>query len=229
LSIRIPNSEFVVPDFTINSDGTVVGNDSVREIVINSLQDTNTDNMPIVGRQFFSSAYLLVNQDDLSYTLWEANPTTDTDIIPINSQPLCGNGTTNNSTATTPSSTSVSSTAHPSTSSTSSPLASPKHELSTGVIVGIIVGACAALAISGLALFLWLRRKDGKSLPALPVPSYEPKSYYSDIKTPKNHLELDSKTRQSLLELDSRRSVLELHGKALPVEAEAQPSPVELA
>ena len=52
LSITIPNNQFVLPDLSVDDDGHLSSNESVREIIINSLQAENENDLPILGRQF---------------------------------------------------------------------------------------------------------------------------------------------------------------------------------
>jgi hypothetical protein len=151
IDIKISNSQFILPDYTISSDGLLVGNTSVRDVVINSLQSVNANDMPVIGRQFFSGAYLMVNQDAQSYTLWQANPTTDTKLVAVG-----GSGCpTSSGSIASGSATSVSSGS--STQPTSSGEASSKPKpgasktLSTGALAGIVIGA---IIIAGLLVFL---------------------------------------------------------------------------
>lgn len=77
--ITIPNSQLVVPDMSTNNRGTTIINSSTqdstgphgatREILLDSMQGVNANDMPILGTPFLSSAYLSVNHDVDTFTL----------------------------------------------------------------------------------------------------------------------------------------------------------------
>lgn len=102
LQIRIPNHQLVLPDITIDTSGNTNYNYSVREIMLNSDQQINANDMPFLGATFLTSAYLSVNHDYGSFSLWQANPTTDEKLIGIGPN---GNGcqeTANATSSTSP-------------------------------------------------------------------------------------------------------------------------------
>ncbi|KAL8927554.1 MAG: hypothetical protein Q9208_002359 [Pyrenodesmia sp. 3 TL-2023] len=69
LTIRIPNHQLVL------SQGNVIApNTSARELLINSNQDTDRTDLPLLGRPFLSSAYLFVDQGLGRFTIANANP-----------------------------------------------------------------------------------------------------------------------------------------------------------
>ncbi|KAL1792464.1 hypothetical protein ACET3X_008971 [Alternaria dauci] len=87
MSVKIPNTELVVPDSFIASDGVVQTNTSVRNVVINSLQFDNSNDLPVLGRLFMSSAYVMVNQEAGMFTVWQANTAPKTaDIVAVDKQ-----------------------------------------------------------------------------------------------------------------------------------------------
>lgn len=121
-------------------------------VLINSLEGVNKDDMPQLGRAFFTSAYLLVDDDHRQFTLWKSNPTAQQQLLPIGP-----------SSCTDPSPTSSNSTTPASTTSAASPGVSGDSAvstatLSTGAIVGISVGVVALLALLGAA-FVWMRKR----------------------------------------------------------------------
>lgn len=86
-SIRIPNSQLAMPERYIrDEDGQLMANYSKSNLVINSLQDVNADDLSQLGRQFLSSAYLLVNQDSRKFTLWSVNLTRNEDLVGIDQE-----------------------------------------------------------------------------------------------------------------------------------------------
>ena len=61
---------------------------TVREVLINSLQDVNKNDMPILGRPFLTSAYLIVDIDHRQFTVAPAKATDTQDIVAIG-PPAC--------------------------------------------------------------------------------------------------------------------------------------------
>lgn len=118
--------------------------------------------MPILGRTFLTGAYLMVNQDSNTFTMWQANPSKDTNLVAVGSNPnsTCGNSTAqgqNNG-----------GNRNGNTSSKSS-------SLSGGAIAGIVIGVLALLAILALGALFFLRRrrnamKAAGTLPGHPGP-----------------------------------------------------------
>ncbi|KAI0454096.1 aspartic peptidase domain-containing protein [Xylaria acuta] len=165
-SIRIPNSELVIPERTVDSStGMLVANYSRSNLVINSLQDVNENDLSQLGRMFLSSAYVMANQDSGKFTIWAANPTTVESLVGVDGSgkdvtTFCSNSTAPESTATTPTAPGPSGNAN-----------SPK--LSSGAIAGIVVGAVAAVAIVTGAL-LWRRRRGKVSTTVEVGPPYAP-------------------------------------------------------
>jgi hypothetical protein len=154
MSIKIPNTELVVPDTFIASDGTVQTNTSVRNVVINSLQFDNSNDLPVLGRLFMSSAYVMVNQEAGVFTLWQANTTPKTnDIVAVDKQNNMVSEFCASSTGGSPSATSVP------TSFVTSPPQNEESKLSSGAIGGIVVGAVGGMAILGVVGFFLYRRR----------------------------------------------------------------------
>lgn len=153
----------MIPDYSVNSEGFIVeANSSAREILINSLQEQNMNDMPSLGRPFFSSAYLLVDEDNEQFTLWNSNPTaTEKQLVRLG--PACSSGST-----ITP--------ASPPTDP--SPEASSGNTvINSGGIAGIVIGSLAGLGLVALLLFRYYRRHHRlrsapPSAPA-PVPASE--------------------------------------------------------
>ncbi|KAI4915500.1 hypothetical protein J4E90_003945 [Alternaria incomplexa] len=132
ISVKIPNTELVVPDTYIASDGAVQTNTSVRNVVINSLQFENDNDLPVLGRLFMSSAYLMVNQDAGMFSVWQANTGSKTsDIVAVDKQNNVVSEFCANSKGGSPSATSL-----PTSSATSPPL-KETSKLSGGAIGGI--------------------------------------------------------------------------------------------
>ncbi|KAF2874584.1 aspartic peptidase domain-containing protein [Massariosphaeria phaeospora] len=164
LEIRILNSQLAIPDLTIGGDGRIDGNMSVRDLTLYSLQDINRFDMPRLGRVFFTGAYLWVNNDEETFTIWEANPTTESELVSVTepksheecsaSSQLIGPSTTPTGTATQ---------AAGGTSPTGG-------TLKGGAIAGIVVGVLVALSLFGFSIY-WILAKRQTRL-AASAPDY---------------------------------------------------------
>ncbi|MCJ1247152.1 hypothetical protein MMC30_004364 [Trapelia coarctata] len=165
--------QLVLPDQKISDAGNVVPNTSVRDVMLYSLQDVNKNDLPQLGYWFFTAAYLMVNHDAGTFTMWEANPTTDSKLVAAtadNAASTCtattttvGSAiTTSTQTATSDVPISDASTIGTPTSSAQAPQAVEQNPLSKGTIAGIAAGGAAAFAAMGLLLFWLLRRQKSK-------------------------------------------------------------------
>src|SRR4051812_46439593 len=90
--------------------------------------------MPLFGKAFLTSAYLMVNQDKGEFTLWQSNATM--------SQRLVAAGPSSTCTST-------------STAASSSNTSSHSHAVSPGAIAGATVGVALVAIIIGCGF--WLR------------------------------------------------------------------------
>lgn len=177
--MKIPNTELVVPDTYIASGGAVQTNTSVRNVVINSLQTDNGNDLPVLGRLFMSSAYMMVNQDAGRFSIWQANAGSKTsDIIAVDKQnnmvsDFCTKSTGGSSSAT---------------SFPTSPVPpQPQNEgskLSSGAIGGIALGAVGGIAIlAAIGFLLYRRRGSGITATGVAV-AQEPGFETADVKPP---------------------------------------------
>ncbi|KAK2787604.1 hypothetical protein FQN53_005054 [Emmonsiellopsis sp. PD_33] len=160
LSVRIPNDQLIVPEPTIDVEtGKPAANVSATNLVINAIQEVNADDLPQLGKQFLSSAYLLVNQDASEFTVWAANPTRDQDLVGVDTrntvvEEFCAKNAPLGSSGSSPSD---------SPESNGAPTSS--KSLSGGAIAGIVIGAVAGIAILAAGLFLYIskRKKAGSA------------------------------------------------------------------
>lgn len=188
LDITIPNHQLVIPSYRVNEEGRVfIENSSNREVLMNSLQDGNS-NMLLLGRAFLTSAYLLVDNDHLEFTLWKSEPTQSEKLVPLGI-PTCRRD-----------SPLASSTAGSQNSSSETPLPHNEHSsggLRPGAIAGIVLGAIFFVTglLFGVLLFRQRRAKqsyaqkrqstdiitgledsnDNKGLQEMPTDYHEPK------------------------------------------------------
>ena len=204
--MRIPNDILVVAPQYTGANGSVQINDTIREVLINSLDDSTANDTPFLGKQFFSQAYLMVDFDENTFTLWEANATTETNLQTIgNSAGNCTHAAPNVSTHTTSprSSTVNKSRAHSS--------------LSAGALAGIVVGAAlgtTAVGVVGAILILRRRRRNGLNKES--SVSFVPQDHHSS-----NSQKQELDANQVLQEMEASHT----HPQELPPDAK----PTELS
>jgi hypothetical protein len=213
IKIRIPNGQLVVDNPTYNEDnGKIEDNSTTRNIVINALSNEgNEGDLPLLGRLFLSSAYLMVNHDEDKFTLWQA----ETEVKPAALKAVAEDGqivenfcanSTNGDDAT------------PASSSNSASPTSTSDALSGGAIAGIAFGGVGAIAIltSFAYFFLYRRRKrrDGVVITGdykdSPPPEY--RSIGGSV-IPQYPLELAPEERATMLAATPEPS--ELHSNAV--------------
>ena len=151
VNIRIPNHQLVLPDYSINALGQYqIGNNSVREVMVNSLQEINKDDLPLLGQSFMSSAYLSVDLDNEVFSLASYKPTTDTEIVPLAGSACRSAPPVTNTTIP------------PVVPAPAKKVAAPQDSSNAGMIAGAVVGAVAGtLILVGLG-FLALRKRKQK-------------------------------------------------------------------
>ncbi|ERS95387.1 hypothetical protein HMPREF1624_08265 [Sporothrix schenckii ATCC 58251] len=148
LSVRIPNDQLVRPHTAIDqTTGDILVNTTAPDLVIDSLQNVQATKLAQLGWQFFSSAYLLVNQDAREFTLWAANPTAAEDLVAVDTT---GADITDFCAASAGTNTTAGSGSAPNSGHASPP---------KGVIAGSAVAAVAVISIVVGLLVWWLRRR----------------------------------------------------------------------
>ncbi|KAK3178707.1 hypothetical protein OEA41_000844 [Lepraria neglecta] len=90
LEITIPNHQLVVPDIEINPVGQEVVSNYTKyaEVLINSLQADNANDIPRFGMPFLSSAYLMVDNDNQQFTLWASQQSQSLNLVELG-PPTC--------------------------------------------------------------------------------------------------------------------------------------------
>ena len=159
LELSIPNELLVVPEKMIDDSGKVQINSSSAAVLIQPTLGDNAADTPLIGKQFFSSTYLFVNHDAGTFTVWQANSTSDTRLVSV------GGDCEVIETQESPLAPAPSSSDNSLPEATDSPATASDTEkdgpvLATGVIVGIAVGAAAVLAaVAGIIYLCFVRRK----------------------------------------------------------------------
>jgi hypothetical protein len=143
----------VIPDISVNGEGSTIFNDTTREVLLNPLQDVNKNDIPLLGMTLLTSAYLNVNYDTGSFSLWQATPTTDQKLVGVGKS-SSGCRIVSNGTSSTSESSSPSNTAQPTRDSQQD-----SKKASTAALAGIAVGAVAGLAILVAAAFWLVHRR----------------------------------------------------------------------
>jgi len=78
LQIRVPNSQFFTPFVGIAQNGSQTIDRSKRELLMKGLSDQPAT----FGRYLFTAAYLMVDHDKKSFSMWQASPSTKTSLVP---------------------------------------------------------------------------------------------------------------------------------------------------
>lgn len=158
LKIRVPNNQYMIPSVDIASNGSRVSNTSKRDILITDIED----GPPILGRYFLTAAYLMVNHDAGTFTLWQANATRERSLVRVFDEET-GKKCENTTGVIQPSASYTGS-----ASESSRPdrgIGSNSGSLSGAVIGGAVVGAVAGAVLIGLGITYFLikrKRKAGK-------------------------------------------------------------------
>lgn len=149
LTITIPNSQLVIPERDYGDDGRPrITNDKTRGLLINGLDGANTNDIPLLGRAFLTSAYLHVNNEKNEWSMWQAYAVADQKLVsvPGPGDLACPSNTTGSTTT--------------GNNGTSSPApVNGSTALTTGSIVGLALGSVTFLLLLALAAFLLLRRR----------------------------------------------------------------------
>ncbi|OJD11665.1 hypothetical protein AJ78_07609 [Emergomyces pasteurianus Ep9510] len=133
LGITVPNHQLVLPNVVINRDGhQTFANDS-RIIPVRNAGRRGIS----LGQAFLSSAYIHVNNDLKNFSIWQANPTEETDIVGV-AEGSCD-----------------------SDPSIGSPSENSANKMSGGTIAGIVIGVVAGIALIGVSVWfiIWRKRK----------------------------------------------------------------------
>ncbi|KAK7990377.1 hypothetical protein PG990_014657 [Apiospora arundinis] len=90
LSVRVPNDQFMVPKAYVDRNGTRLFDRNYREFLLSPLADDS--NPATLGRYFLTAAYLMVDYDAGTFTLWRANPTSSLSLVPVVAEKRAADG-----------------------------------------------------------------------------------------------------------------------------------------
>jgi len=159
----LSNDILILPREYVASDGAFQTDSSSPGIALSPTSNDNVNDVSIIGRPFFSAAYIMVDLDAETWTIWQASSTTDTRLVsvggdcaekpkvntapPVITRPDVG-ATNETSSNDTPSSASP------------APVERASAGLGIGTIAGIVVGAVVGCGlVAGALVICWLRRK----------------------------------------------------------------------
>ncbi|MCJ1272510.1 hypothetical protein MMC21_000296 [Puttea exsequens] len=152
LDIRIPNHQLVVPDYDINDQGQqYIKNSSNREILINQMSSNGANDNIVLGLPFFTSAYMLVDNDAQSMTLWQAQASKTQNIVPFGHPPACETTVSSHSNLPIPDPTKPT-TIHSAITSSA---------ISKGAIAGAVVGGLIGIALF-ICAYIWFRMRQNR-------------------------------------------------------------------
>lgn len=160
LQLTVPNDIMVVPEAYIGPSGQAETNNSAATLLMYPAIGENQSGVTILGRPFFSAAYLMVDLDAQTFTLWKANATTDERLVTVGGScadtPRVNDAPPN---ATMSSAGTGSSTSSPAAGASGS--TKPEKSISVGTIAGIVVGVVCGLGIivGAIALVVARRRR----------------------------------------------------------------------
>jgi hypothetical protein len=144
LSIRIPNNQLIMPHISMDRSGAPIIEEDKPELLFGGVGDNPTT----LGRYFFTAAYLMVDHDAHTFTMWQANPTSRSNLVPVVGSEYtdnsgCGGAGGSNTGEG---------------GSTPGPNAATSSGVNAGAIAGGVVGGVAGLAAIVVLLFFLLRR-----------------------------------------------------------------------
>lgn len=219
LEVRVANTQYMVPDETIGRDGARKTNNDRRVLLVGRAAQAP----PTLGRAFLTAAYLNVNHDNNSFSLWQANPTTSSKLVSIMSDEAkkeCsehsdGHGDGKGS---GPSSTAGSS--------------SDSGGVDAAVIGGAVAGTVVGLSAIGLAVFFYLRWRKTRGMLELasnPVmledTSRRPPTTYQEMPAPHHPPPREMEGDMPVCyELDASEVVTKELGSAVSAESPRTPT-----
>lgn len=176
LSVTVPNDLLVVPDAYVAPSGQYETNNSAAALLIQPAIGDNVVDVAILGRPFLSSAYLMVDLDAQTFTLWQANATTDERLVTVGGNcdhaPEVNDAPSNATTATVSAGSSASSPASEASQSGTS-----NERMSTGATAGIAIGVALCLGIIAAGTAILIIRKKRRAASAASQASVAYNSY----------------------------------------------------
>ncbi|KAG8669359.1 hypothetical protein FPOAC2_08686 [Fusarium poae] len=152
LQVRVPNDQYIVPFVDIDRSGARVTKPKTKELLMNGVAHQPAT----LGRYFLTAAYLMVNHDAGTFTLWQGNPTQRSKLVKVFDQDTadkCGKDATGIVQAT------VSATPKEEKEEESADEPESSSSPSAAIIGGAVAGGVVGVAVICLAVFFILRRR----------------------------------------------------------------------
>lgn len=155
LEIRVPNDQFMTPYVDIDRSGKRIVDNSKREFLMNPLS-----NQPAtLGRYFLTAAYLMVNHDANSFSLWQANPTFSSNLIPVYDEASAAQCNGDVPGLVQPSASPTDDAQNDETGDSNENEENEERDPSPATIGGAVGGVIGGLAILGVVVFFLIRRR----------------------------------------------------------------------
>ncbi|KAF4947653.1 hypothetical protein FSARC_13914 [Fusarium sarcochroum] len=181
LQVRVPNDQYIVPSVDIDRSGARVTKPDVKELLMNGVADQPAT----LGRYFLTAAYLMVNHDAGTFTLWQANPSEKSKLVRVFDEDTAEKCGEDASGIVQPTASATPAEGKETISTDDSEAASSP---SGAVIGGAVAGAVVGLGVMGLGIFLLLRRrrivKSAKEQPPTEIQVKDEKGFSSTWSPP---------------------------------------------
>lgn len=170
LQVRVPNNQFLTPFVDVARSGSRVIDKSKRELLMTGLADQPAT----LGRYFFTAAYLMVDQDAKTFTMWQGNPSSKVDLVPVSRNPSgdCGGGPI------------AGGGPGPGLGAGSAPAEPPSSPIGSGVIAGAVVGGLVVLAVIFMLVWFFRRRKAGSNASGVESHQKKPNQFEAGVPHP---------------------------------------------
>ena len=195
---------------SFDDNGNTVYNSSIRELLINPLDSTNDNDMPLLGMTFLQAAYLHVNYDENNFILWQANPTSDEKLVGVGASSIGCPNSTSSSTGSKPSSRAA-------TQSSLSSQSNSSGSKTRAIAISVTLVIVAALLLTGFGF--WRLRARRRRLASSRNPRNE-LAAYRDQRDMFEKPELDSTEQR----LPSSQKLNRDLAKSVPVELQELPA-----
>jgi hypothetical protein len=159
----LSNDILILPREYVASDGAFQTDSSSPGIAFTPTSNDNVNDVSIIGRPFFSAAYIMVDLDAETWTIWQANATTETRLVSVGGD--CAEKPKVNTAPpeiTPPDVGVTNETSIDNTASSATPASVDRAStsLEAGAIAGIALGAVFGSGLlAGALIICWLRRK----------------------------------------------------------------------
>jgi hypothetical protein len=159
----LSNDILILPREYVASDGAFQTDSSSPGILFSPTSNDNVNDVSIIGRPFFSAAYIMVDLDAETWTIWQANATTETQLVSVGGD--CAEKPKVNTAPPKITPADVSATNETSinnTNSSATPASADRAStgLGAGAIAGIALGVLFGSGLlAGALVICWLRRK----------------------------------------------------------------------